>query len=88
MEEEKNTNKGNLKKMLSWSSDSDDSENEDGENKDASTKVPNKKRKDAELKSIEKQVITQRRALNVVTEPQTLNRKVDKSRISPKYLRV
>ena len=39
MEEEKNTNKGNLKKMLSWSSDSDDSENEDGENKDT-TKVP------------------------------------------------
>ena len=87
MEEEKNTNKGNLKKMLSWSSDSDDSENEDGENKDT-TKVPNKKRKDSELKSIEKQVITQRRALNVVTEPQTLNRKVDKTRISPKYLRV
>ena len=87
MEEEKNTNKGNLKKMLSWSSDSDDSENEDGENKDT-TKVPNKKRKDTELKSIEKQVITQRRALNVVTEPQTLNRKVDKTRISPKYLRV
>ena len=73
--------------MLSWSSDSDDSENEDGENKET-TKVPNKKRKDSELKSIEKQVITQRRALNVVTEPQTLNRKVDKTRISPKYLRV
>ena len=45
-------------------------------------------KKDKELKTIEKEVITQRRALAVVDHPQVLKRKVDGSRITPKFLRV
>ena len=71
--------KANAKKMLSWSSDSDD----DDENEDET--------KDHELKTIKHDVITHRRRtapINVVNEPQLLNRKVDSSRITTKYLRV
>ena len=41
-----------------------------------------------ELKAIEKEVITHRRKLRVVDEPQLLRRKVDTNTINPKFLRV
>ena len=74
--DEKKDNAKKMKKMLSWSSDSDDDDDET---------------KDQELKTIKHEVITHRRQtapINVVDEPQLLNRKVDSSRITTKYLRV
>ena len=74
--DEKKDNAKKMKKMLSWSSDSDDDDDET---------------KDQELKTIKHDVITHRRRtapINVVDEPQLLNRKVDSSRITTKYLRV
>ena len=71
--------KANAKKILGWSSDSDDDDDNENETKDQ------------ELKTIKHEVITHRRRtapLNVVNEPQLLNRKVDSSRITSKYLRV
>ena len=43
---------------------------------------------ESELKAIEKDVITNRRNLRVVNEPQFLSRKVDSNSINPKFLRV
>ena len=43
---------------------------------------------DGELKAIKADVITNRRALKVVDEPQFLSRKVDSHRINAKFLRV
>ena len=43
---------------------------------------------DQELKEIKKQVISHRRNLPVVNEPQKLCRKVDSNRITPKFLKV
>ena len=75
--DEKKDNAKKMKKMLSWSSDSDDDDDDET--------------KDQELKTIKHEVITHRRQtapINVVDEPQLLNRKVDSSRITTKYLRV
>lgn len=43
---------------------------------------------DQELKEIKKQVISHRRNLPVVNEPQKLSRKVDPHKITPKFLKV
>lgn len=43
---------------------------------------------DEELKEIKKQVISHRRNLPVVNEPQKLSRKVDSNKITPKFLKV
>ena len=43
---------------------------------------------DQELKEIKKQVISHRRNLPVVHEPQKLSRKVDPHKITPKFLKV